>query len=287
VIFPDRHGDWRWRSWSWLAARAGAWAAALGELPAGGLVGYRWRPAPDPLAADLGIQAAGGLAVPLVEGHEAALPELARWLAVDGERPPEGVTARLVEGPAASAEETGRPAGWRPSPASRELSASLPAEERAAAGGAMTRRHETWERWGPTEQGRAAVLLGRPDPAAGGEAAPHERPIALVAGDLAAAAERAWLAWTLAAGAALVLPGDPAFAAWAIFWPRPTDVVLPADQLTAVRAALATLGRPRAIRRRLGRLRRLLVWGGEPHQGEAAGWEALGVRFQPFPSPGP
>jgi len=164
--------------------------------------------------------------------------------------------------------------------------ADLPALERAAAGGALVRREETWERWGEDELGRAASRLSAvsAEPARGPAARSGERPIALVAGDLAAAPERAWLAWTLAAGAALVLPGDPAFAAWAISWPRPTDVLLPACDLAIVREALATLGRPRAVRRRLERLRRLLVWGGEPSRGEALAWQALGVELQPFPS---
>lgn len=228
-------------------------------------MGYRWRPVPEAVAADLGIQAAGGVAVPLVEGHEAALPRLERWLAVGGEGPAEGVEAPRVERPATSSD--------------------LPEEDRAAAGGALVRRAETWERWGERELASAAALLttetGR---SLVGSSRNPARPIAVVAGDLAAAPERAWLAWTLAAGAALVLPGDPAFAAWAIYWPRPTDVALPADHLALVRVALASLGRPRAARRRLERLRRLLVWGEVPPADEVRAWGELGVTLTPFPA---
>jgi hypothetical protein len=117
----------------------------------------------------------------------------------------------------------------------------------------------------------------RPTPA-------RRRPIVLVVGDLAEAAERAWLSWALAADGALVLPGDPVFAAWGLFWPRPTDALLPVEDLAPVRAVLPTLGSARSQRRRLSRLARLVVHGGPVVDDERAAWAAIGVALSPFPS---
>jgi hypothetical protein len=252
-------GDWRWKPWRWLVSEASRWAAALREVEPGARVGYRWLPTPEALAADLGIQLAGAIAVPVVEGDEAALPELVAWLSAGDEPPPPEVRVPAIE--RTLDEHYGNAAD-------REL--------RAAAGGALVRRGDAWHAWSPTGLVEAAAHLARP-------ARPRERPIALIAGDLAAAEERAWIAWSITAGSALVLPGDPAFAAWAIFWPRPTDVCLPAEQLAPVRELLATLGTPRIQRSRLSRLRRLLVYGGEPPPAEAVAWGGLGVTLTPWP----
>jgi hypothetical protein len=222
-------------------------------------VGYRWLPTPEAVAADLGIQLAGAIAVPVVEGDEAALPELAAWLSVGEVSAPEEVSALVVE---RTLDE------YHGDAASRGA--------RAATGGALVRRQDAWHQWLQGDLDVAAAALDAPAHARG-------RPIALVAGDLAAAEERAWLAWAIAAEAALVLPGDPAFAAWAIFWPRPTDVCLPAEQLAPVRELLAALGTARAQRRRLARLQRLVVFGGIPDQSEVAAWRYLGVDLSSWP----
>ena len=271
VVFPDAMGDWRWRSWRWLMTQASGWARALGPLAGGERVAYRWRPTPAAVSADLGIQLAGGVAVPSLDGEEAALPPLWRWLAVDGEPTPEGVEAATIAPPVLGDEDAvsapvllAAAAGW---------DSKAPD---TAGGGALVRRGARWETSSAGEQAAAAVALAMPSPS-------RRRPVALVVGDLAAAPERAWLTWALSADAALVLPGDPAFAAWGLFWPRPTDACLPVEQLGQVRAALATLGGSRAQRRRLARLRRLVVWGGEPEAGERTAWEALGVSLAPFP----
>lgn len=266
VVFPDAMGDWRWRSWRWLMTQASGWARALGPLSGGALVAYRWRPTPAALAADLGIQLAGGVAVPSLEGEEAALPPLWRWLAVDGDPAPEGVEAAALARPVLGDEDA---------VSAPVLLAAAPAD--TAGGGALVRRGARWETSSADEQAAAAVPLAMPPSPS------RRRPVALVVGDLAAAPERAWLTWALSADAALVLPGDPAFAAWGLFWPRPTDACLPVEQLASVRAVLATLGGPRAQRRRLARLRRLVVWGGEPAAAERNGWEALGVTLAPYP----
>jgi len=235
----------------------------LRKIEPGARVGYRWRPTPEALAADLGIQRAGAVAVPAVEGDEAALPELAAWLPVGDEPAPDEITARVVE--RTLDEHYGNAA-------SREA--------RAATGGALVRIQDAWHQWSQSDLDAAAASLVAPRE-------PRRRPIALIAGDLAAAEERAWLAWAIGTEAALVLPGDPAFAAWAIFWPRPTDVVLPAEQLAPVRELLATLGTPRIQRSRLKRIHRLLVFSGEPTPDETAAWQALGVSPTSWQLPSP
>lgn len=231
------------------------------EIEPGARVGYRWRPTPEAVAADLGIQLAGAVAVPAVEGDEAALPELAAWLPVGEEPAPEEVRAQVVE--RTLDEHYGNAA-------SREA--------RAATGGALVRRHDQWQAWLRGDLTKAAAALDVPRHSS-------RRPIALVAGDLAAAEERAWLAWAIGAEAALVLPGDPAFAAWAIFWPRPTDVCLPCEQLAPVRELFATLGTPRIQRSRVKRIHRLVVFGAEPSPDERTAWQALGVSLTSWPHP--
>ncbi|HXT51324.1 MAG TPA: hypothetical protein VN811_09805, partial [Thermoanaerobaculia bacterium] len=67
-------------------------------------------------------------------------------------------------------------------------------------------------------------------------------------------------------------------------WPRPTDVCLPVEQLTAVRELFDTLGTPRIQRSRLKRIRRLLVYGGQPTREEALAWQSLGVTLALWPS---
>ncbi|HEV8631039.1 MAG TPA: AMP-binding protein [Thermoanaerobaculia bacterium] len=270
VVFPDQHGEWRWRSWRWLAARATAYAQALDGVPAGSAVGYPWRPQPEALAADLGIQAAGAVAVPASLEGGPSLPPLVRWLAIDGGEGPREVTAVTV---AAEADAVQRHLGEDVT----ELP-PLPAESRApGTAGALVRHADAWLPWGERQAESAARALVRPP------SARETRPIALVSGNLAAAPERAWIGWALAAGACLVLPGDAALAAWGLWWPRPTDACLPVESLAGLRALFASFGTPRRCRRQLARLQRLVVWGNEPASEEVAAWAELGVAVQRFP----
>src|SRR6185369_5150374 len=119
-------------------------ASALREVESGARVGYRWRPTPEAVAADLGIQLAGAVAVPVVEGDEAALPELAAWLPVGDEPAPEEISARVVE--RTLDEHYGNAA-------SREA--------RAATGGALVRRHgdDQWLAWSQGDLATAAAAL--------------------------------------------------------------------------------------------------------------------------------
>jgi hypothetical protein len=75
----------------------------------------------------------------------------------------------------------------------------------------------------------------------------------------------------------VVLPGDAAFLAWAIYWPRATDVGVAAMELAPLRELLAGMGRARTVRRQLARLQRLVVWDGVPDDDERRAWAALGV----------
>ena len=113
-----------------------------------------------------------------------------------------------------------------------------------------------------------------------------DRAIAFLAAEPVAAEPAAWLAWALGAGAALVVPAAPELLAWSLAWTRPTHLALPAAELRELRQALLQLEKPRALRRRLRRLRHLVVWGAglTPDAAEAAAWAELGVRLTPWPA---
>jgi hypothetical protein len=125
----------------------------------------------------------------------------------------------------------------------------------------------------------AAALAALLAPAAG-----TPRAIALLPAELASAEARAWLAWALGAGAALVLPAAPELVAWSLAWTRPSHAAFDAAELPDLRAALLAAETPRALRRRLRRLRHLVVWGGPPRPDEEAGWAELGVPLTPWPA---
>jgi len=79
-----------------------------------------------------------------------------------------------------------------------------------------------------------------------------------------------------------VLPGDAAFLAWAIWWPRATDALVASEDIASLRELLVSFGKPRAVRRHLDRLRRLVVFGEAPVYAERAWWEDVGVPLQPL-----
>jgi len=130
--------------------------------------------------------------------------------------------------------------------------------------------------WSSPEVARATAALARP-------LVRGERPIVTAPSRLESVEERAWVSWALEAGGALVLPGDAAFLAWAIWWPRATDVLVAADELAPLRELLVSFGRARTRRRQLARLRRVVVHGAV-ERGERAAWAALGIELTAFPS---
>ena len=112
------------------------------------------------------------------------------------------------------------------------------------------------------------------------------RPIAFLAAEPVAAEPAAWLGWALAAGAALVVPAAPELLAWSVAWTRPTHLAMAAAELPELREALLRLEKPRALRRRLRRLRHLMIWGAgaAPDAAEAAAWAELGVPLTAWPA---
>ncbi|HVS03193.1 MAG TPA: hypothetical protein VMT16_10530 [Thermoanaerobaculia bacterium] len=233
----------------------------------GDTVAFAYRPHPEALALDLAIQAAGRLALPHTPARGGG-----------GADP-----GRLEPGGA------GEIRHWHPDPAAappaepprRPAPVSPPWAPAAEAGGAWA--------WSPGDGWRR--LASRPLLAAAVavDAAlrhPAGRPIALVAGDLAPIEERAWLAWCLASGAALVLSPEPDLAPWALHWARPTVACLPAAALDETAALLRASERPRPLRRRLRRLHAVLAYGQDADGAAAAAdplWADLGTGIAAFP----
>lgn len=141
--------------------------------------------------------------------------------------------------------------------------------------------------WAPTVEAVVAVLAHEPEqmvrgahPTGARALDVGERPVVPVVHDPAEPHAAAWLLWALEAGAALVVPGDEAFLAWAIWWPRATDAAVYAHELAPLREVLSGFGSRRAQRRHLARLRRLVVWGESPSYAERAWWDDLGIPLQ-------
>jgi hypothetical protein len=259
LVAPTASGAWRWASWEWLAWRVAVRAAELASRAQGGALEYPWLPAPGGIVTDLAIQAAGCCAVPSA-GEASADDLVTAW-------PPDvGAPAHLTAwDDAPEAVRWGTLPPRPPAGAGARLAGGL-----RGGGGAAVRGSAGWRQWSTADLAAAAAAL---QPAVAVEG----RPLALVGGDLGAAAERAWLAWALAAGAVLVLPGDAQLLPWAVAWARPTHVTIGAGELAGLREALGELASARALRRRLNRLRHLLVHGGQVTEGERVAWGELGV----------
>ncbi len=298
LFYPDGL-DVRWRSWGVLADQMAGGAAALAALglPAGERVAFRWRGGPDGVAADLAIQAAGLVAVPVVEPAEAAVapPERdwAAWLLGPGDAGPEGdlPAARLPEAPRPG----GRPARVPGPPVSEPARGGAWVVEPGASGPTLnsssgtilrqadllTRAHDLDERLERAASGAAAVV-----PGAGRSSGPGARAIALASLDLRSADGRTVLAWALVTGAALILEPDPRVLAGSAEWARPTLVAGEARALSELgrRVRGREAGRRRLLRRRsrralpFGRLRLLLVLGtGRLAVDDVAFWAGRGV----------
>ncbi|HSL81597.1 MAG TPA: AMP-binding protein [Thermoanaerobaculia bacterium] len=308
LFFPEEM-DVRWRSWGALAAQVAGGAEALAELglPAGECVAFRWRPEPDAVAADLAIQAAGLVSVPILSSGAGAPPAgaapepgTAARLLLPGESAPEGggPAPRLPEavgpgrGPRRGREGKARGDREPPPPAcpggawvlDGEPPEAPGAPRRGAARGAgdlLARARDLEERLERAVAGAAAVVsAGRRGPGAG------EREIALGNFDLRYADGRTFLAWALATGAALLLEPDPRVLPGAAAWARPTLVAGEARPLGELGRRVRSLEaeRPRLFRRRsrsvlpFGRLRLLLVLGtGRLAVDDVAFWAGRGV----------
>ncbi|HEX4963395.1 MAG TPA: hypothetical protein VF173_21375 [Thermoanaerobaculia bacterium] len=112
-----------------------------------------------------------------------------------------------------------------------------------------------------------------------------EREIVVLGGPLERPEERAMLSWATVTGAAVVLEPAPGMRVATAAWARPTVFHGTPEEIAVLRA---WAGKARK-RRRLpfGRLRTVLVTGGELSEEELAFWEGLGVKVaqNAFPNP--
>jgi hypothetical protein len=285
ALFYPEGLEVRWRSWSALADQVAGGAAALAGsgLPAGAAVAFRWRPAPDAVAADLAVQAAGLTSAPVAEPAEAAAAGCAAWLLLPGEQAPAGAPAALRLPEAPRSRRASRAAAPLPAPLRAEPPAGgvrladdgagscLPAAEVLARGRDLEARLER------AGAGLAAAVAGARRP---------PREIALASFDLRTTGGRAFLTWALATGAALYLEPDPRALPGSVAWARPTLVAgSPRPLVELGRQARQRLERPARLRRRrsgprppFDRLRLLLVLGeGRLPVDDVAFWAGRGV----------
>lgn len=250
VFYP--HGpDWRWRSWKQVADQVARGAAQLGDLPPGSRVGFHARPTPDALAADLAIQTAGLVAVPIAAPQAAAARQAAihhhctRWLTT----PEAPLPASL-------------PVAWEDVALE---DGALPAVRPPWARGA-------WQEVAPPAAPAALVAAWQDQPcllpaaalAAAVEALASQVPSApirhvlLTASGLDTLSGRLVVAWTLATGAALVVEAEPERLPASLQWTRSTLVEVGAGDLSAVAKAAAR------IKPRWQRLRAVLTAAEQP-----------------------
>lgn len=260
LFYPDGL-DVRWRSWRALAeqARSGAVALTAAGVGPGDGVAFRWRCAPDAVAADLAVLGAGGSSAPVAGPADPAAAGCAAWLLQPGEPPPE-TTLPVVALPEAQPPWARRseaaPSGF-PAPAG---GAARVVEGGGGAGGGPGVRELSAEEVlaGARELGarlRAAVAAAEAGATVGRPR--RGREIALASFDLRTRGGRGLLTWALVTGAALFLEPDPRALPGSTAWARPTLVA--ADAAPLVELA-------RQIRRReQGRLRRLRRRRGPPH----------------------
>jgi len=107
-----------------------------------------------------------------------------------------------------------------------------------------------------------------------------EREIVVLGGALETPEERAMLSWATVTGAAVALEPAPELRIATAAWVRPTVFHGTAEEIAALRGwveAKKKRGLP------FGRLRTLLVAGGEIGEGEAGYWRELGVRVGRVP----
>ena len=103
-----------------------------------------------------------------------------------------------------------------------------------------------------------------------------EREIVVLGGPLEMPEERAMLSWATVTGAAVALEPSPGLRIATAAWVRPTVFHGTAEEMAVLRAWVA-----KKKRRGLpfGRLRTLLVTGGELGEKEAAFWREWGVKL--------
>lgn len=249
LLFPSTE-EWDWLSWSEWEEEIRAKAGELTEVEPGTRIGFRFAPEPRSLTRDLAIQAAGSVSVP---GSGSPAREVGFWWGEDGlERATSSGTTSgeppREELPGVLVEEDGSPLVW----GSEELE---------------------------TAAGAVDDLLAVDDPESG-----ESRELAYLSGCPLEPWERAYLAWCLKRGVALVLAGDRALTGSGFLWSRPTVGCLDAGRLAQVEVALRSAGSLSRIRRRFRRLHTLLLHGALDESGiDRELWGRLRVRLVPAP----
>jgi len=318
-LFVQRGLDWRWRSFGAVAARVERLRAGLADglagLPAAGAhggsaprIGFEDDGGPDAITRDLAIQAAGACAAPLPPGlaGEARAVALAErgcaalaLLGTGAETPP---PASDEPGSTTSAASAG--GGDAPSTAPEpdrvavlHLPRDGPSEPAASptpswADGSVLVTDE--DRWREVSQGdliaeveELGARLASPNPqrrsrrtAAARRSARPRRDVLVLPRPLADPAGRRLAAWSLAAGAALVLEPDRVHLAATAAWVRPTVFAGDAAEIEALRA-LVDAGRSRRRGLPLGRLHTVAVLGGEAlPAAERAYWTGRGAAVR-------
>lgn len=257
-LFRSVGWDWPWIPWGEAAgrvrllARQVAALAAERSLPPGGRAGFRDAPRPEAVLLDLAIQAAGLTSMPVVGSSSASDERLCRlWIEVPEEKVQEGQ------------EGAGDP-------------------ERA--GGVVVRREGAFVELAPADLLAAAARIEAEARAARGELG-ERREVVVASRPLEDPAERAFLAWALAAGAAVVLEPRPAARVSTAAWARPTVFYGDAGDLAQLRLAAERSPTRRWLSRRrlpFGRLHTVFALGTLAPE-EAAWWEGRGVRVAAFP----
>lgn len=284
-LFVRRGLDWRWVSWAEAAERVAERASALDGLASGALtglrVGYPDDRKPAAVVLDLALFALGAIPVPLPvgEGDDAESVREASGCDLQIAAPPGGPGAAdalaLPAEPERSAWKAVRvPPGRIPPPAGSGVTAVWKRGGWAeVSAGELDRRIAAWSQALSGGSVTGHEIPGREIP--GREIVVQPRPLADPWG-------RTVLAWSIVAGAALVLEPDAAALPTTAQWVRPTVFAGDADELEALWHRAGGRGaRPRWPWRRTrlpwGRLRTVVALGEEPDEAAAARWRRLGV----------
>lgn len=263
-LFQRELLDWRWRPWGRVAEHAAATAGLLRDLPQGCRIAFDARPSADAVTLDLAIQAAGRVAVP--------------------------VRGESVEAVCAAAERLGCQAwlGIGPQP----IAAASKLEPISAS--PVRSRLEPWAKQNRPElpEGRGPVVLegGREMSQEALIAAARRlgelihpgrgRAIALAGFSLEHAEGRVFAAWTLLAGAALLLEPFPEALLPGLLWTRPTVVHGSAETLAGIARA-----HDDRRQRRASRLRTFLLSGDEqPEPRDVEALENAGAAVLQLPA---